>query len=131
MLAIRLATSPTGSTIRIHCLDVLDRLRIGALGKILAHDGAQERGCRHRADLEQTHLFLREPHLRDRVVNHNAQLGMKLNLKWIGAHKRAHYAVPRANAGRTVKSNFSRRGCYGDPVMQPQLCCNARVTINA
>ena len=89
MLAIRLAAAATGNTIGIDRPDVFGALRFRALRQILADDGTQEGRGRHRADLEQAHLFLGEPHLRDRVINDDAQLGMKLNLKRIGAHKRA------------------------------------------
>src|SRR5688572_18903522 len=86
MLAIRLATQAARRAIRRHSRSVLPRLLVAAGPEILAHDVAHERAGAHGADFEQTHLLTGEAHLRERVVDDHAELGMKMNLKRIAAH---------------------------------------------
>ena len=86
MLAIRLATQPARRAIRRHSRSVLPRLLVAARPEILAHDVAHEGAGAHGADFEQTHLLTGEAHLRERVVDDHAELGMEKKLKRIAAH---------------------------------------------
>lgn len=83
MLAVRLTTARTRGTIGLHLL-----FRSGAVARlqIFADDRTQERARAHAADFEQAHLFFCEPHLRNGIVDDDAQLGMGVNLKRIGTH---------------------------------------------
>lgn len=83
LLAIRLATAGARAAIDLNLLGALPAI---ARAQIFADDRAQERARTHRANLEQSHLFLSEPHLRDGIVNDNAQFGMAIDLKRIGTH---------------------------------------------
>ena len=86
LFAIRLAARGARTAICIQCRAMLSRLRIRDRRHVLVDDGTQECGRTHGVDLEQSHLFGREAHLRYRVIDDDAQLGMKMNLECIGAH---------------------------------------------
>jgi len=86
MLAIRLATQAARRAICRHSRSVLPRLLVAARPEILAHDVAHEGAGAHGADFEQTHLLTGETHLRERVIDDHAQLGMEKKLKRIAAH---------------------------------------------
>ncbi|HKS56371.1 MAG TPA: hypothetical protein VJS12_13855 [Steroidobacteraceae bacterium] len=112
MLAIRLAAAGTRRAIRRDSSSILPRLFVAAGAEVFAHDVANERAGAHGADFEQTHLLTGETHLRDGVVDHHAELGMKKKLKRIAAH----------NALRGKKN-----GAGGRSETRAQLCCNASV----
>lgn len=57
-----------------------------ASGKIFVDDGLHERASAHCANLEQANLFAGQPHLRYRIVNNHAELGVIANLKSIDVH---------------------------------------------
>ena len=86
MLAIRLATQAARRAIGGNGCSVLPRLLVAAGPEILAYDVAHESAGTHGADFEQTHLLTGETHLRERVVDDHAELGMKMNLERIAAH---------------------------------------------
>src|SRR4029078_8230392 len=106
------APAPARGGIDRHSRSVLPALLVAAGPEILAHDVAHEGAGAHGADFEQTHLLTGEAHLRERVVDDHAELGMEKKLKRIAAH----------NALRGWKK-WSR----GRSESRPQLCCNASV----
>lgn len=83
MLAIRLTAARPRGTIDLNL--IAGGSAVASL-QVLANDGTQERARAHGADFEQTHLFSGESHLRDGIVDHDAQLRMVVNLKRIGTH---------------------------------------------
>jgi len=86
LFAVRLASAAARCSIQIHGCCALGALRLRTVRQILAHDGTHEGGRSHGAKIEQTHLFGRQSHLCDAVVNDGAKFGMKLDLEGIGAH---------------------------------------------
>jgi hypothetical protein len=86
VLAIRLATAGARRAIGRDSSSILPRLFVAAGAEIFAYDVANERAGAHGADFEQTHLLTGETHLRDGVLDHHAELGMKKKLKRIAAH---------------------------------------------
>ena len=88
LLTIRLATAHTRGAISLH---LLCRSAVFARLKILAHDRAHESARPHRAELEQAHLLLSQAHLRDWIVQNDAELRMGIHLDRVGTHD-AHFA---------------------------------------
>lgn len=92
LFAIRLAAADASRTIGFDGARALAGSVPGAGAQVLADDATHERARRHRADLEQAHLLTSQAHLRDGVVDHHAQLGMKMNLERIAAHNN-HFTI--------------------------------------
>ena len=86
LFAIGFATATTCRAIRFDRTRRLTRRFARARAQILADDATHERAGGHRADLEQAHLLAGQAHLRDGIVDHHAELGMKMNLERIAAH---------------------------------------------
>ena len=86
LFAIGFATATTRGAIGFDGARRLTRWFTRARAQVLADDATHERAGGHGADLEQAHLLAGQTHLRDGIVDHHAELGMKMNLERIAAH---------------------------------------------
>lgn len=80
-----------------------------ARSQIFADDGTHERAGTHCAELEQTHLLARESHLRNGVINDNAQLGMREDLECVSGHG-GRPAINRQDEFQNLVILLQRRG---------------------
>lgn len=109
LLAIGLATINTRGAIGAHGIGVIvcgiNRTR----RQVLIHDGFHECGGAHRAHFKKTNLFARQTHLRNGIVDHNAELGMETNLKRVNTHiyQRERAVSAREDAPDNVKATGS------------------------
>ena len=86
LFAIGFATATARRAIGFDRTRRLARRLVRARAQVLADDATHERAGGHGADLEQAHLFAGQTHLGDGIVDHHAELGMKMNLERIAAH---------------------------------------------
>jgi hypothetical protein len=114
MLAVRLATAAACRAIGRDGGSILPRLLVAAGAEIFVHDVANEGAGPHGADFEQTHLLTGEAHLRDGVVDHHAELGMKKKLKRIAAHNALRGRKNGSGGGLNARAIVLQRICHSN-----------------